>query len=107
MNTKTPITTAARRLARLVNSRYPESKLWFAADGTLVDETSAGMWYVNPADQHPDAVVILTGTRRTTEHLTHREAQDRLDAAAAHPADNDAQGGYLVDLRDARELATR
>lgn len=105
--TETPITTAARRIAREVNAEVSDMQLWFAADGTIVDRTPAGMWYIDSADQAPDAVLILTGNRRTNERLTQRAAQDLLDAAAAHPGNPAAQGYFLSCLDDARERAAR
>lgn len=106
MNTHTDITTAARRIAREVNATHYETRIWFAADGTVLDRTPAGMWYIDPADEAP-AVVILRGTRRTNERLTQREAQDRLDAALAHPGDLDEQGYYLERLDWDRRQAAR
>jgi hypothetical protein len=102
MNTATPITTAARRIAREVNATVRETKLWFDADGRVVDSTPADMWYINPADQAPTAVLTHPGLRRTSERLTYRAAQDLLDAIAAHPGDVDEQGWYLSRLDDAR-----
>lgn len=106
MNTATPITTAARRIAREVNATVAETRIWFDAEGRVVDITPAGMWHTNPADV-PAAVLALRGQRRTPERMTHREAQDLLDAAAAHPGNSDEQGYYLSMLADARERAAR
>ena len=106
MNLNTLITTAARRITREVNSTVPETRIWFDAEGHVVDTTPADMWYIDPADA-PVAVLTLRGQRRTPERMTYREAQDLLDAAAAHPGDSAEQGYFLSLLADARERASR
>lgn len=106
VNTATPITTAARRITREVNATVAETRVWFDAEGHVVDTTPAGMWHTNPADA-PVAVLTLRGQRRTPERMTQREAQDLLDAAAAHPGDSAEQGFFLSLLADARERAAR
>lgn len=106
MNTATPITTAARRITREVNSTVPETRIWFDAEGHVAGTTPAGMWHIDPVDV-PVAVLTLRGQLRTPERMTQREAQDLLDAAAAHPGDSAEQGFFLSSLRDARERAAR
>lgn len=106
MDTNTPITTAARRITREVNATVAELRISFDAEGHVVDTTPADMWYINPADA-PVAVLTLQGQRRTPERMTQREAQDLLDAAAAHPGDSAEQGFFISSLADARERAAR
>lgn len=104
MNTNTAITTAARRLARENNTRYPEITTGYDTDGHPVDAWSTGMTHIGkpPAD----IAVTLRGTRNCP--MTYRAAQDHLDAAAhatAHPDELHAADDYLADLQFARDTA--
>jgi hypothetical protein len=107
MDTATTITTAARRIARVINDTFAELTVSFDRDGRQVNAHSTGLWYANPADE-PAHAAKLSGRRNRPEKLTQREAQDLLDAdayAAEHPEDPEAGCTYLLDLDTARRFS--
>ena len=95
MNANTAITTAARKIATTTNARNSETKLHFDADGQLLDSHAKDMWYTTRQDWADQLAVSTIGAGRG--HMTYREAQDLLDAAATDDA-----GYYLQQLADER-----
>jgi hypothetical protein len=104
INTRTEITTAARRIARDLNRTVKEVTTAYDRDGRQIDAWPSDMHHVQRPAHLDDAVLIMSGTRH--EHMTWRDVQDRLDAgafAAAHPESPWAYTEYLDDVEAARE----
>lgn len=95
MDTNTPITTAARRIARDASSTPSIVTTFYDVDGRPV-----ASWV--PGEGHGD--VEPYSTRLTGGPCTQRRAQDTIDAwAHAREVGNPAAANdYLVGLRYAR-----
>lgn len=93
ITTDTPITTAARRIARELGTMTRTVRACFAADGQVIDRGVAGAY----STSSPSDGVWFSGGR-----TTQRAVQDVLDAVATHPGDSSAQTMYLMDLDAAR-----
>ncbi|MGC4151478.1 MAG: hypothetical protein QM628_00170 [Propionicimonas sp.] len=100
MNTATPITTAARRIARKANATAPTLAVEFDRQGHAVDVHPAGLRYAPHAA--PEGIVLTIHCNGGG--LTYRRAQDLLDAVDAHPGDRGMQDYYLQQLETAREM---
>ncbi len=96
----TAITTAARRITRELNAGTRGIDYLFTLDGTCVGSIQTGCWF--PEGQGPDYQLRIGGGT-----ITQRGVQDRLDAIAAHPDDEYAQGDYLHLLELERESTNR
>ena len=107
--TETPITTAARRIARVINGTSSALNISFDAEGIVVDMTEVGLSYLNPSDQPPYAVK-LQGCKDGRYRLTERWAQIHLDASAnarTRYPEYPAATAYNTYLHEAEgELAT-
>ncbi|TFH68139.1 hypothetical protein [Cellulomonas sp. HD19AZ1] len=107
--TQTPITTAARRIARDVNATASTVRTAYDTEGRPVHTWQDGMYFAAGAvEEVRDAAAALTGTKGTGRRCTERDAQDMIDATAharrvtgfAHPV---VIGDYLADLEQARD----
>lgn len=79
--TNTMISTAARRIVREANSRRPGFRLYFDADGHLVNEVYGPEAFgPNSSTYH---LCIHTGDRGRPSRITQAAVQDELDAIAA------------------------
>lgn len=78
MNEQTPVTTAARRIAREVNGRKPGFRLYFDGAGHQVAEV------FGVANHGPKAGTYAYEVTVTGEYLTQRGAQDIIDATHEH-----------------------
>lgn len=88
----TDITTAARRIARDINTTPDTVTRYFDAQGYA-------------QGHHEGAALLLTG-RKGGVRMTEREAQDHLDAAAATGEISAREhGGYFAKLEIARAVA--
>lgn len=73
----TAITTAARRIARVINAGTPADRGYFAADGSVLYRL------VGPEPFGPTAKDLYgAGSLRRGWRWSHREAQDMLDERA-------------------------
>lgn len=103
--TETPITTAARRIARDVNATVAEVTTYYDTAGGQLGSHETGMWFVDAADA-PVAAVVAAGRRGAARRMSVREAQDLLDAhAATGAAAGEAHAAWLWELECAREDA--
>ena len=97
IDTATPITAAARRIARRTQLAVKGMFVcYFDREGLLIDTHLSGLAYADPADRPTYAIRTISGP------MTKREAQDLLDAYDAHPDDPLARDEYLSDLEAAR-----
>lgn len=106
MNLSTPITSAARRICRDLNTAPVEATRYYDADGNYVAGHESGMWFADPSDR-PVAAVSSRGHRNNTDgRMTERAAQDLLDAAVATGGyDGPGHDDWLNNLAGEREYA--
>lgn len=72
------ITTAARRIARDINTTAPSVTAYYDAEGHLIETISTGSWLVSGTPE--GAVAKLAGRRG--QKITEAEVQHLLDTAA-------------------------
>lgn len=72
------ITTAARRIARDINTTAPSVTAYYDAEGHLIDTISTGSWLTTGTPE--GAVAKLAG--RSADKITAAEVQHLLDTAA-------------------------
>lgn len=85
MDLNTPITTAARKIAR---ESQVNRRTFFSAEGELLAKL------VGTEEWGPQSDVKVTGK------ITQRRAQDALDALTAE--DSFARNNYIADITEAR-----
>lgn len=107
MNTRTEITTPARRIARDINTTADVVTVAYDAEGRSMETWSTGMWFANP-DDAPASRLVMAGRRG--QEITARDAQDMLDAEAWADSEEATDtihrqveiGFYLEELAQAR-----
>lgn len=85
------ITTAARRIARTLNSHRPGWRLYFDLDGYVVHRIFGPEAFSPPRNSyvHAFATYQETGPAGRTHRYTQRAVQDAIDATAATAATQD------------------
>ena len=94
------ISTAARRIAREVNATSAHVKLHFDGEGSVLASHEAELSYVAPQAWMSRQVAVIQGRKGSRfGRLTQQDAQDYLDAHAAHPDDPAARDCYVSAAR--------